>query len=195
MSHSFSLLFQRAIAKDPHARMLYIVFGKKAQEEARTSGKFPKQNMAILTSHAYARRKYFGTHSMMNFQPQDDHTLDDIERLLNLEAEISSQLQGTYARSNRQRPLPGMCGKRSTNSNHLPTGKLLMIIFGGVLHYQERRDAPDGGKSFQKANTDAGPKHTSIQLKENVNEFVFRRLLVEASSKKDKRWVLLTMLT
>lgn len=65
--------------------ILYLVFGKKAEEEARNSNKFPKEDMAILTSHACVRRHYFGIANFMKCQPEADYSPDDISATLRLE--------------------------------------------------------------------------------------------------------------
>lgn len=44
--------------------ILYVVFGKQAQEEACASNKFPKEGMTITTSHSFVRKHFFGEHFM-----------------------------------------------------------------------------------------------------------------------------------
>ena len=64
--------------------ILYIVFGKKAQEEACASNKFPKENMTIATSHSFVRKHYFRG-NFMACEPTAGYDVEDISSVLNLD--------------------------------------------------------------------------------------------------------------
>ncbi|CAB9500169.1 F-box DNA helicase [Seminavis robusta] len=84
---TIALLCQNLETKYPGSNKLYLVFSKKNETEAMQSGKFPKTNMEIRTTHAFVLRHYFGT-NMMCFQPQEDCTLDDIKAVVKLQEEM-----------------------------------------------------------------------------------------------------------
>lgn len=61
-----------------NVRVLYLVFGKKNQDEAKNSNKFPRDNMEIRTTHAFVLAHYFGKEQMHNIKSIDRYDLQDI---------------------------------------------------------------------------------------------------------------------
>lgn len=81
---TIAMLCKKLHDQHPDWKLLYIVFGRKNQEEAKDSKKFPKRNMEIRTSHAFVLRRYFGTEGMNSVNPVDEYDLDDILRTCNV---------------------------------------------------------------------------------------------------------------
>jgi superfamily I DNA/RNA helicase len=98
---AIALLCNKIMQRDPRSRILYLVFGNRAKEEARNSNMFPKGGMMIETTHSFARRQFFGTAYFMNCIPIEDYDIDEITRALGLEHEVHSQVvdHGTTKRS------------------------------------------------------------------------------------------------
>eukprot|EP00392_Amoebophrya_sp_AT5.2_P001084 g1086.t1 len=47
---------RRFLQREPYGEVLYVVFGKKNEEEARNGGKFDLKRVEIRTSHAFAKK-------------------------------------------------------------------------------------------------------------------------------------------
>ena len=81
---TIALLCNGIHAKDPSMALLYLVFNKKNEREAKESKKMPKDNMEIRTTHAFALRHYFGTDHMHDVNPLHEYELEDIISSLEL---------------------------------------------------------------------------------------------------------------
>jgi len=75
----------------PRAKILYVVFGKQAQEEASKSCRFPK-NVEILTSHALAKRRLFPPH--LHFKPANAFPQNHVVETLGLERIVQNRFPG-----------------------------------------------------------------------------------------------------
>ena len=71
--------------RDESAHVLYLVFNKNNENEAKTSNKFPKGPMEIRTTHAFAMRHYFGAKQMLLVKPRGTHSNKSIIQALSLE--------------------------------------------------------------------------------------------------------------
>jgi len=71
-------------AKDPTKKLLYLVYNKKNEHEAKESKKMPKST-EIRTTHAFVLRHYFGTDHMHNVRPVGEYELKHIISSLELE--------------------------------------------------------------------------------------------------------------
>lgn len=54
-----ALLCSKIVEQRSAARVAYFVFGKKAEEEAKASGKFSGGDICIMTTHAFAKKAVF----------------------------------------------------------------------------------------------------------------------------------------
>ena len=81
---TIALLCQKIHDMDPNMKLLYLVYNKKNEHEAKESKKMPKDNMEIRTTHAFVLRHYFGTDRMHHVNPVDEYELKDVISNLNL---------------------------------------------------------------------------------------------------------------
>jgi len=81
---SIALLCDKILKESPNKKILYLVFNKKNEVEAKGSEKFPKE-VEIRTSHAFVKRHYFGARNTCNVSPSISHSLEDISEFLFLD--------------------------------------------------------------------------------------------------------------
>lgn len=86
-NQTIALLCDKIATEHPTSKCLYLVYNKKAEEEASQSNKFPKDNMETRTTHAYVQRHFFGVPNMHNVNPTGDYNIEQIVECLDLRRE------------------------------------------------------------------------------------------------------------
>jgi len=85
---TIALLCNQLQKRHANREILYLVFGRKNEEEAKQSNKFPKDRMEIRTTHAYILRYYFGEGNFTAVEPQLRVELKEIIDVCDLESQI-----------------------------------------------------------------------------------------------------------
>ncbi|KAL7573153.1 hypothetical protein ACA910_018817 [Epithemia clementina (nom. ined.)] len=80
---TIALLCNKAVNNG--ALVLYVVFNKKNELEAKQSFKFPKHNMEIRTTHSFVLRHYFSSNYMSKVKPCASIPRENIIETLQLE--------------------------------------------------------------------------------------------------------------
>ena len=62
-----AMLSNELLRRDGQTRILYVVFNKKAEQEAKTSGKFDAEAVTIRTTHAFAKNRVFKHGQPINY--------------------------------------------------------------------------------------------------------------------------------